>query len=415
MPQDTKGLMRLFTVICFWLTLTASSYGAAHDEALPLHDGKLRIHDLNGVLCRELGLPSCPAGGEVDLNSPGGSDFLSAINAVLWNGCSLQAQGPVAAILHLDEGNVVSKFEAIRRISRVYAAERTPAATAAQARNWGLLWPRQIDATKPLVVLIHGLDSDRSDCMPIGDLLQQSGHQVAYFSYPGDQAIEDSALLFGRSLRATHARFPTMPIDVVAHSMGGLVAREYLEGPDYSGGVRHLIMVAPPNAGSAWARLRVLLSVQENYHLRQFDPNWNWTWMITEGMGEAGADLLPGSDFLQKLNSRPRCPGVVYTIVAGNKSSAKRVQGNIVENVSSWIPKHARTLWGFRNCYASLTKSADRLHNETGASDGPVTLESARLPGVTDYVILPADHVSLYLPVDGHPPAAWPVIQDRLN
>ena len=174
-------------------------------------------------------------------------------------------------------------------------------------------------------------------------------------------------------------------------------------------------MVAPPNAGSRWAHLRVLLSVEENFHLRQHDPDWNWTWMITEGMGEAGSDLLPGSDFLQKLNSRSRCPGVSYTIIAGNKSSAQRVQGDVVQRVSSWIPRQTRALWGFRNCYTGLTKKADRLHNETGLGDGPVSLDSSRLSGVTDYVVLPADHVSLYLPVDGHPPAAWPVIRDRLN
>ena len=248
-----------------------------------------------------------------------------AENSVLWRGCSLERSGPGEAVLHFAGDESISKVEAIRRITRVFAAEQAPAATAAQARNWGLLWPTQIDATKPLVILIHGLDSDRSDCVPIGDLLQESGHQVAYFSYPGDQPIADSAAFLGRTLQATHSRFPNMPIDLIAHSMGGLVARDYLEGPDYSGGVHRLIMVAPPNAGSPWARLRVLLSVQENYYLRRQDPNWNWTWVITEGMGEAGHDLLPGSKFLRALNSRPRCPGVEYTIIAGNKSSVDRV------------------------------------------------------------------------------------------
>ena len=83
--------MRFLATISLCLALTASAYAAARDETLRLHDGKLRIHDLNRVLCRDLGLPSCPAGGEVDLSSPAGSDFLSAINAVLWNGCSVEA------------------------------------------------------------------------------------------------------------------------------------------------------------------------------------------------------------------------------------------------------------------------------------------------------------------------------------
>jgi pimeloyl-ACP methyl ester carboxylesterase len=317
--------------------------------------------------------------------------------------------------LHFDSAKVPGKWEAIRRLSRVYTAEKAPAATAAQARHWGLLWPQHLDATKPLVVLVHGLDADRFDCMPIGELLQQAGHQVAYFSYPGDQPIADSAARLGRDLSATRAKFPQMSIDLVTHSMGGLVARDYLEGPDYAGGVRHLIMVAPPNRGSSWARLRVLLSVQENYHLRQNDPNWHWTWLVTEGLGDAGTDLLPGSDFLRQLNDRPRSPGVAYTIIAGNKSGVDRVKGNFAQSLSNCIPVRTRGWWGFRNCFTGLQHSADRLHAQTCDSDGPVSLDSTRLAGVSDYVVLPADHVSLYLPVEGRPPAAWAVIRDRLK
>ena len=50
--------------------------------------------------------------------------------------------------------------------------------------------------------------------------------------------------------------------------------------------------------------------------------------MVTDGLGEAGADLEPHSDFLERLNARPRREGVKYTIIAGNQHPARRMTAN---------------------------------------------------------------------------------------
>jgi pimeloyl-ACP methyl ester carboxylesterase len=302
----------------------------------------------------------------------------------------------------------------MRRMTRIIAAERAPEATAAQARRWGISIPERIDPNRPLVVLIHGLDADRNDCIPMGTLLRNAGYQVAYFSYPGDQPIEDSAAMCARSFELLHDRFPKIRVNVVCHSMGGLVAREYIEGPQYVGGVDRLIMVGTPNHGSNWAHMRTALSVQEHYYLRA-DPDWAWTWLITEGMGEAGDDLLPGSDFLKQLNDRPRRDGVKYTIVSGNKSGVDRVEADVVDSVSNWVPVRARTWWVFGHCYRGLQAVALHLREKTSDGDGPVSLKSAKLKGVTDVVVVPGDHKSLFLPDDANPPVAYGVVLNRLK
>lgn len=407
-------MVRLLLFIALGFALSATVAAATREDRIPLNRGILQLHDLNAALCNQLRLPSCPDRGKVDLNSPLGTDFLLAVNACLWNGCSLEMRDGSSAILRFEPNDSPSKIEAIRRLSRVYTAEKEPQATAAQARNWGLLLPRQIDPARPLVVLIHGLDADRSDCVPIGQLLQAAGQQVAYFSYPGDQPIEDSAASLGRAMTRLRTSNPNLTIDIIAHSMGGLVARRYVEGSDYAGGVDRMILVAPPNHGSGWARLRSILSIEENLHLRRDDPNWHWTWLVTEGLGEAGADLLPGSDFLNQLNSRPRRRGVRYTIIAGNRSGVNRAEGNCIERIANWIPRRSRTWWGVRSCFCCLERRAEHLHVQTTDSDGPVALSSTRLTNVSDYVIVPADHISLYLPIGGNPPAAWPLIRQRI-
>src|SRR5258708_18906582 len=99
--------------------------------------------------------------------------------------------------------------------------------------------------------------------------------------------------------------------------MGGLVGRGYIEDAGYAGGIDRLILVGTPNAGSKWTSYRLLLETKEQYMEWKHDPQWSWTWAITDGLGEAGDDLTPHSKFLEHLNTLPRRDGVRYTIIAG--------------------------------------------------------------------------------------------------
>src|SRR5437868_338491 len=99
--------MSRFLMSVLLVTLQAAVATAAPcDTRLPLRDGRLRYRDLNAALCSNLGLPSCPAGGEIELGTEAGSDFLLAVNAVLWNGCWLEVANPSAAVLHFDSAKV---------------------------------------------------------------------------------------------------------------------------------------------------------------------------------------------------------------------------------------------------------------------------------------------------------------------
>jgi alpha-beta hydrolase superfamily lysophospholipase len=250
--------------------------------------------------------------------------------------------------------------------------------------------------------------------MPIGELLQSDGYQLAYFDYPDDQHIADSAALFARHMTALRAAYPRLPVDVLAHSMGGLIARAYIEGDDYAGGVDHFVMLATPNRGANWATCRFGLELQEQYSQWRNDPDWKWTWMITDGLGEAGTDLKPGSAFLEQLNARPRREGVKYTIVAGNQHPAARITSSMLEKSSNVIHGRAANWWGFRQTKAALNRGAEKLAEKTSDRDGPVKVSRARLHGVDDFVVLPVDHASIFCPVNGNPPAAYEIVKDRL-
>ncbi|HWE04768.1 MAG TPA: alpha/beta fold hydrolase [Tepidisphaeraceae bacterium] len=406
----------VLTAICGWSTLAAASASASpHEIRLSLHEGKLHAPDLASAICREFHLPTWEINdGNIDLSGFRGSTFVRAVNAALGDGCRLSVDCDVL-ILRVDATNLPARFDDVRRVLRIFIAEAAPQATARQARHWGLFLPDAFDSRRPLVVLVHGLDSEKECMGAIGNLLTAAGHQVSYFDYPQDQPIEESSELFADRMTALVERFPKVSIDIVAHSMGGLIARDYIEGGGYRGGVDRLILVGTPNAGSDWAPFGVVLKVKEQYNEWKHDPDWGWTWAITAGLSEADRDLKPGSKFLGRLNSLPRRPGVRYTVIAGTQAPTVRMAAAAVEGVAHCLPGQIQAWPIFSRCDDGLAKYAERLRRKTSDGDGPVKVNSAKLAGVDDIVLLTADHCTLISMNHGLEPAAWEAIRARLE
>jgi triacylglycerol esterase/lipase EstA (alpha/beta hydrolase family) len=411
--------MRWMARVCLsivTLVLVASTASAAPMEArVALHDGRLSTADLTRVLLDDFHLSGMSLDvGKIDMNGLAGTALVRSLNAALGDGCNVKVH-PDALVLHVDSEKLPHNLSDAKLAVRVFTATAAPVATAAQKRSYGLLMPRQVDPHRPMVVLVHGLDCNRSNWFPMADLLIGDGFQVAYFTYPSDGPLEESAGLLTRDMKALRDDFPQLPLNIVAHSMGGLVARRYVEGDDYAGGVKHLILLGTPNLGSHWAAYRIGLEIQEHYQLWRHEKDWSPTWMITDGLGEAGRDLKPTSYFLKSLNARPRREDVAYTIVAGSQHPIYPMTANALEKCANVVPTRAQHWWGFRQTESALHHASEKIRSKSGTSDGPVSIKNTQLGGVDDFLVLPADHASLYYPVDGKPPAAWAIIRDRLN
>lgn len=388
--------------------LTPVTHGEVHELRLPLRDGKLSMPELSAALSTKLGLPSIEYGtASVDVQGLGSSLVVAGVNKALGDGCQLSVERE-AVLLRYDTDKLPHSVNDAKLAVRTFTATAAPDATAAQQRKYGLLLPPTMKEDQPIVILLHGVDCTRDCLQPLAKLIEADGHQVGYFGYPDDQAVADSAKLFTEHLTAFHDKFPNAPINVVAFSMGGLVARATIEGNAYPGGVNRLILLAPPNHGSGWGWMRFVLEAREQWDLWRHDKDYSPSWMITDGLGEAGHDLMPDSDLIKSLNDRPRRAGVKYTIVNGNVHPVWKTAG-------SWT---AATAWAVGPKVAGWTKLdslADTLQNHRSDSDGPVSQKSTRLKGVTDVVTVAADHNALYQPDGDAPPAAWPTIRERLK
>ena len=95
--------------------------------------------------------------------------------------------------------------------------------------------------------------------------------------------IRDSAGLIARKVESIVAQTGIARVDIVGHSMGGLVGLDYLKRLGGRHRVRRLVMLGTPTQGT-WSALFGL---------------------VTAPLGLASLQLLPGSPFLRELAERP--------------------------------------------------------------------------------------------------------------
>ena len=141
------------------------------------------------------------------------------------------------------------------------------------------------------VVLVHGYMANRSGLLLLGAYLRARGaDEVLSFNYKSAAGIENGARELKEYLRK-HVRGGR--IDLVCHSLGGLVARSYLQELGGARRVDQCITMGTPHRGT-----------------------YNAYWVATR----VGRELRPDSTLLQRLEtSRDKAAKVQFTsIVAGS-------------------------------------------------------------------------------------------------
>jgi pimeloyl-ACP methyl ester carboxylesterase len=281
-------------------------------------------------------------------------------------------------------------------------------------------------APKRVVVLIHGLDEPGGVWDQLAPALSDADYSVVRFDYPNDQRISLSALSFAEQME-TLGLLGVEHIDIVAHSMGGLVVREALTNPqmisDEIPSVHRLITLGTPHLGSPWSRMRAVAEIREQtqrwIESSDHDPK-RLLGFARDGVGQAGTDLLPGSEFLEALNARPTPEGIQVTCVVGRAVPFRMNDARVM--VGSGMLEQ---LVGKRDANA-IERGIDTLKTELG--DGVVPVSSAQMPGATDIVIVDANHRSMIRAIEfdqavkrlrgvpeGPPPPGIAIVLDRLK
>lgn len=119
--------------------------------------------------------------------------------------------------------------------------------------------PAALDATQPPIVLIHGIDGSGRDMARLGKALRASGrhvHAIDLEPSDGSAPIEELSAQLERFIVARLADEPAF--DLAGYSMGGIVARHYLQERGGHARVRRFVSISSPHHGTlaAWLRAK---------------------------------------------------------------------------------------------------------------------------------------------------------------
>ena len=186
------------------------------------------------------------------------------------------------------------------------------------------------------VVLLHGLARSSHSFSFMEDSLTEAGYHVVNVDYPSrKQTIE--TLVEGYVVKAVEKCKSMQPkkIHFVTHSMGGILARHYLDNYLLDN-LGHVVMLSPPNQGS-----EVVDALGDFPGFYAFN-------------GPAGQQLGTSAESMPN-----RLGPVDYSVgvITGNKSI------NLI--LSMFIP---------------------------GEDDGKVSVERAKVAGMSDYLVVPHTH-----------------------
>ncbi len=117
--------------------------------------------------------------------------------------------------------------------------------------------PREPDPNLPPVVLVHGIDGSSRDMARLARALRAAGRRVHAIdldpndgSAPIEELSQQLESFVARELRGDE------PFDIAAYSMGGIVARHYLQERGGHLRVRRFLSISSPHNGTLVAGLR---------------------------------------------------------------------------------------------------------------------------------------------------------------
>ncbi|MBA3540295.1 MAG: alpha/beta fold hydrolase [Deltaproteobacteria bacterium] len=205
----------------------------------------------------------------------------------------------------------------------------------------------QVTPDAPPILLIHGFLGTRGSMYLLERRLVEDGFVVVSFNI-GTLNVRDirrSAFMIHRKIERILAQTPTQKIDILGHSMGGLIGLYYVKKLGGHARVRKLLMMGTPIRGT-WAALIGVLTLGL--------------------LSTSSWQLLPRSRFLDELAQGPMPPGVdVHTIAAARDWVVPLPTTRIAGATAVTVPLGHSSLVVSEEVYRRLVNALRPPHDHT--------------------------------------------------
>jgi len=184
----------------------------------------------------------------------------------------------------------------------------------------GIYFTEPYDPNRIPVVFVYGIGGSPQDWRYFINHFDRKRYQLWFCHYPSGMRLNRVSLAFANGLRVLKQRYGFRECEVVAHSMGGLVAYSAItkavdaEGRNF---IPRFISISTPWGGHKGAESGIR-------HLDKPVPSW--------------IDVAPESDFLQSIYSTPLPKGTIHDLIYGSieeRSIRKKEKGDGVVTVAS--------------------------------------------------------------------------------
>ena len=173
-----------------------------------------------------------------------------------------------------------------------------------QRYGFGIYFMEPYDPKRTPVLFVYGISGSPQDWRTILEKMDRRKHQLWFCLYPSGIRLDKAANGLSSAILLLKQRYGVKQIDVVAHSMGGLVSRGAIQRAVSLAGtnfIPHLVTISTPWGGHQAAELAVK-------HLDFPVPSWR--------------DMAPGSDYLKEILNQPLPTGTRHDLLFSYKSSS---------------------------------------------------------------------------------------------
>ncbi len=223
----------------------------------------------------------------------------------------------------------------------------------------GIYFLEKYDPNRTPVIFVYGAAGSPQDWKTFFEKFDRKKYQLWFYYYPSGRRLGEMATALNRGITVLHSELGFRRLDVVAHSMGGLVARGFIiknAFEDGNGYINRFVSISTPWGGVKSAALGVKRSPK-------VVPSWR--------------DVASGSAYQKEIFRRHLRGKIPHLLLYSHKASKSLIlpdeNDGTVSVPSELAPpavKDAVKVIGFNETHVSILSNSDVIRDTHRFLDG---------------------------------------------